>query len=98
MITGKGRRSSSWIWKTPPKIPAIAEPWFLAFNARIEMHPVMVARRPDEGGASYRAGRQKVHVISWTPCNGRLERTAYAPWLNEIEIWFGIYTRDVIRV
>jgi hypothetical protein len=26
-------------------IPAIAEPWFLAFNAAIELHPVMV---PDD--------------------------------------------------
>ena len=24
------------------KIPSLAEPWFLAFNASIELHPVMV--------------------------------------------------------
>lgn len=27
------------------EIPAIAEPWFLAFNAHVEFHPVMV---PDD--------------------------------------------------
>jgi hypothetical protein len=28
--------------KDASQIPAIAEPWFLAFNASIEFHPVMV--------------------------------------------------------
>jgi len=38
--------------KDASQIPAIAEPWFLAFNASIEIHPVMT---PDDlaraGGA-----------------------------------------------
>jgi hypothetical protein len=28
--------------KDASQIPAVAEPWFLAFNATVELHPVMV--------------------------------------------------------
>jgi hypothetical protein len=31
----------------PSKVPAIAEPWFLSFNAKVEFHPVM---SPEELG------------------------------------------------
>jgi hypothetical protein len=43
------------------EIPAIAEPWFLAFNASIEIHPVML---PDDlakaGGAIDKAVKKYV--------------------------------------
>jgi hypothetical protein len=35
--------------KDNSEIPAFAEPWFLTFNARIEMHPAMT---PQNLGAS----------------------------------------------
>jgi hypothetical protein len=38
------------------QIPAIADPWFLAFNASLEMHPVMVpADLAKAGGAIEKA-------------------------------------------
>ncbi len=27
--------------ENPSQIPALAEPWFLAFNAKVELHPAM---------------------------------------------------------
>jgi hypothetical protein len=33
-------------------IPAIAEPWFLAFNASVEMHPVMVPEDLDRASSA----------------------------------------------
>src|SRR5438046_340816 len=43
----KGQRTGYLFLDLPEasQIPAICEPWFLAFNAAIEIHPVMV---PDD--------------------------------------------------
>jgi hypothetical protein len=34
------------------QIPAIAEPWFLAFNANIELHPVMLPEDLAKAGSA----------------------------------------------
>jgi hypothetical protein len=41
------------------QIPAIAEPWFLAFNASIEIHPVMVPDDLAKAGRSIEAAVNK---------------------------------------
>lgn len=38
--------------KDASQIPAIAEPWFLAFNASIEIHPVMTPDDLSRAGAA----------------------------------------------
>jgi hypothetical protein len=41
------------------QIPAIAEPWFLAFNASIEIHPVMVLEDLNQAGSAIEAAVNK---------------------------------------
>ena len=41
------------------QIPAIAEPWFLAFNASIEIHPVMVPDDLAKAGSAIEAAVNK---------------------------------------
>ena len=43
----------------PSELPKIAEPWFLAFNAGIEVTPAMVAEDLQKAGASIEAAVQK---------------------------------------
>jgi len=39
----RGQRTGFIVFdlKDPSQIPAVAEPWFLAFNAHVELHPTM---------------------------------------------------------
>ena len=50
-----GNRSGSIIFdmKDSSQIPAIAEPWFLAFNARVEMHPAMILADLKKGAPGF---------------------------------------------
>jgi hypothetical protein len=45
--------------KDASQIPAIAEPWFLAFNASIEIHPVMVPEDLAKAGGAIGAAVKK---------------------------------------
>ena len=43
------------------QIPAIAEPWFLAFNAHVEIHPVMVPEDLAKAGPAIEQAVKKYH-------------------------------------
>jgi hypothetical protein len=43
------------------QIPAVAEPWFLAFNANIEIQPVMVPDDLAKAGSAIEAAVNKYH-------------------------------------
>lgn len=49
-----GRRSGAIIFdlKDASRIPAVAEPWFLAFNARVSMRPIMEPQDLAKAGPS----------------------------------------------
>lgn len=48
----QGRRTVVMIvnLESPSKVPALAEPWFLTFNADVEFHVVMGPQELQEGG------------------------------------------------
>jgi hypothetical protein len=43
----------------PSLIPALAEPWFLAFGATVEFHPVMLPEDLERAGAALERAAQK---------------------------------------
>jgi len=55
MADDHGNRSGSIVFdlKDSSHIPAIAEPWFLAFNAKISLRPVMTAQDLGKAGPTF---------------------------------------------
>ena len=56
-----GQRSGSIVFdmKDTSQIPAIAEPWFLAFNAKISLRPVMNPQDLDTAAPSLRKAAEQ---------------------------------------
>lgn len=55
MADDHGNRSGSIVFdlKSTSDIPAIAEPWFLAFNAKVSLRPVMIPQDLAKAGPSF---------------------------------------------
>src|SRR6185369_1179661 len=61
MADDNGNRSGSIVFdmKDTSQIPAVAEPWFLAFNAKVSFRPVMSPQDLAKAGPSIvKAGKQ----------------------------------------
>ncbi|HVB33271.1 MAG TPA: hypothetical protein VNJ52_02685 [Patescibacteria group bacterium] len=58
---GDGQRTGAFVFdmKDSSQIPAIVEPWFLAFNAKISLSPVMNAQDLATGGSAIAKAAQQ---------------------------------------
>jgi hypothetical protein len=56
-----GQRSGSIVFDmaAPSQIPAVAEPWFLAFNAKVSLRPIMSAQDLAAAGPGIAAAVQR---------------------------------------
>ena len=56
-----GKRTAMVVFdmQNPSEIPAIAEPWFLAFNAKVKVVPVMDAKDLEQAGSSIKDAVKK---------------------------------------
>jgi hypothetical protein len=46
------------------QIPAVAEPWFLAFNAHVEFHPVMIPKDLAKAGTGIEQAARKYSLVA----------------------------------
>jgi hypothetical protein len=60
-----GQRSGSIVFdmKDPSQIPAVAEPWFLAFNAQVSLRPIMNPQDLAKAGPSIGKAAKKYGCV-----------------------------------
>ena len=61
-----GQRSGSIVFdmKDTSQIPAVAEPWFLAFNAEVSLRPVMTPQDLGKAGSAIGKADRKAHQMA----------------------------------